>query len=298
MKTLQVTSVLAFAAQTAAHGYIYSVNADNTVYPGWDVEIDSTYTPALARIAFGGGSVNPITNTTTNDLACNINHMPAPGAIAEVRAGSNISFHWSRWLYSHKGPITAWMAPYEGSVDAIDVNKLAFFKIKEETVGADGIWANVRMMNFTNDTYTATIPADIKPGTYIIRNEIVALHFALSVPANLAGFNSVGPQFYPTCFNLRVTGSGTATPLGVNFPGAYSATDPGLKFDVYSNDTNYPSLGPAVYKSKTSVALEPKSLTVVSPTGNDAADADYYAKQVTELEGRASTSAYFDSIGG
>jgi hypothetical protein len=141
-------------------------------YPGWDPKVDPSYSPPLVRIGFAGGDTFPVTSTTSNDLACNVKQQPVPGAIAEVRAGSNVSFHWSAWLYSHKGPITAWMAPYQGKISDVDVNKLEFFKIAEETVGTDGIWANVRMMNFTNTTWTASIPADIKPGNYIIRNEV------------------------------------------------------------------------------------------------------------------------------
>ncbi len=141
-------------------------------YPGWDVYIDPYVKPPPARIAFGGGDVNPIFDLNSTDLACNVRHTPAPGAVAEVRAGSNITFHWSRWLYSHKGPITAWLAPYEGNVSDVNVNKLEFFKIAEDTVDDKGVWANVRMMDNTNDTWTATIPADIKPGTYVIRHEV------------------------------------------------------------------------------------------------------------------------------
>lgn len=106
------------------------------------------------------------------DLACNSGHNPIPGAIAEVRAGANITFHWSHWLYSHKGPITAWMAPYVGDVAQVDLNKLEFIKFAEDTMDKNGVWANVRMMNQTNGTWTATVPADIKPGNYIIRQEV------------------------------------------------------------------------------------------------------------------------------
>jgi len=140
-------------------------------YPGWDVYIDPLVTPKPARIAFGGGGVNPIFNVNGAELACNVGPTP-PGAIAEVRAGSSITFHWSRWLYSHKGPITAWLAPYEGDVAKVDVNKLEFFKITEDTVDDKGVWANVRMMDNTNGSWTATIPADIKAGTYVLRQEV------------------------------------------------------------------------------------------------------------------------------
>ena len=89
-----------------------------------------------------------------------------------MRAGSDVTFHWSHWLYSHKGPITAWMAPYEGDVADVDVNELEFVKFAEDTVDEEGVWANVRMMDEGNGTWTAKIPADIRPGNYIVRQEV------------------------------------------------------------------------------------------------------------------------------
>lgn len=140
-------------------------------YPGWDVLIDSSINPIPNRIAFGGGYVFPILDANSRDVACNRVNKPTPGDIAEVRAGSKIKFHWSQWLYTHKGPITAWMAPYEGDVANVNVNELEFFKIAEDTV-KDGVWGTVKMIDDTNNTWTATIPADIKPGNYIIRQEV------------------------------------------------------------------------------------------------------------------------------
>jgi hypothetical protein len=144
--------------------------------------VDPSYNPPLKRIGYAGGDTFPVTSTTSNDLACNVPRQPVPGDIAEVRAGSDISFHWSAWLYSHKGPITAWMAPYEGSIADVNVNKLEFFKIAEETVSEEGLWANVRIMNFTDTTWTARIPADIKPGNYIIRHEVFEFHYLYFIP--------------------------------------------------------------------------------------------------------------------
>ena len=45
-----------------------------------------------------------------------------------------------------------------------------------------------------------------------------------------------GPEFYLHCFNVEVTGSGTATPEGVTFPGAYKRGDTGLSFSPYYGD--------------------------------------------------------------
>ncbi|KAK3345981.1 glycoside hydrolase [Lasiosphaeria hispida] len=172
MRLAHIISVLALTPRALGHGYIYRVTADNTVYPGWDVAIDPLLSPPPARIAYGGGIVGPIIDINSSSMACNMGRSPAPGATAEVRAGSTVTFHWSHWLYSHKGPITAWMAPYEGDIRNIDVSELEFFKFAEDTVDEAGVWANVRMMDKTNGTWTATIPADIRPGNYIVRHEV------------------------------------------------------------------------------------------------------------------------------
>lgn len=82
------------------------------------------------------------------------------------------------------------------------------------------------------------IPSDIAPGNYLLRAEVIALHVARSLG---------GAQFYMSCFQLSVTGSGTASPAGVKLPGAYSATDPGILFDLSGSYTSYTIPGPAVY---------------------------------------------------
>ncbi|KAK5656815.1 hypothetical protein OQA88_4363 [Cercophora sp. LCS_1] len=298
MRALQVILTLVSVPQALGHGYIYRVTADNTVYPGWDLAIDPWLSPVPARIAYGGGIVGPIINISSPNMACNMGRSPPPSAIADVRAGSSISFHWSHWLQSHKGPITAWMAPYTGDIANINVNDLEFFKIAQDTVDAAGVWANVRMMA-ANSTWTATIPADIKPGKYIVRHEIAALHFSLGTSP---GFEMlpVAAQFYMTCFNVRVSGDGDAVPKGVKFPGAYRADEAGMKFDVKSGDgKTYTPLGPEVYKSSYSVGLEEKEVTIVSPTGGGPeADDAYYKAQNVFLERQGAIVSYFDSIGG
>ncbi len=148
------------------------------------------------------------------------------------------------------------MAPYEGDVAAVNVNELEFVKFAEGAADTNGVWGTVKLMDNTNSTWTATIPADIKPGKYIIRHEvgnspgllrrhglemprtepvpqIIALHFTLSTTPNVA-FTPIGPQCYITCFNFNVTGSGTATPKGAKFPGTYDMADPALNWDLNS----------------------------------------------------------------
>ncbi len=112
----------------------------------------------------------------------------------------------------------------------------------------------------------------------------------------------VGPQFYMTCFNFRVTGDGNTIPRGVTFPGAYRVDEPGMRFNVRnesSDGRSYTPLGPGLYKSRYTVDLPPKELSVVSPTGNgEEADAAYYQAQEKFLAQQGAITSYFDSIGG
>jgi cellulase len=60
-----------------------------------------------------------------------------------------------------------------------------------------------------------------------MRIELLALHSAYSAGA---------AQFYISCANIQVTGSGTSTGNKlVKFPGAYQANDPGIQLNIYSS---------------------------------------------------------------
>jgi hypothetical protein len=86
-----------------------------------------------------------------------------------------------------------------------------------------------------------TIPAATPPGDYLFRIEHIGLHSA-------SGKN--GAQFYISCAQITVTGSGSGTPGPlVAFPGAYKSTDPGLMINIYYPvPTSYAMPGPAVWK--------------------------------------------------
>src|SRR3569833_2305783 len=265
---LKAILILALARQAFGHGYVWRITADNTMsvgprdscahsnrgsttsYPGYDVYLDTEMKPAPARIAFGVESPEAVTSVASNDLACNTPHSP-PATIAQVRAGSQVTFHWSKWLYSHKGPLTAWMAPYAGDISKVNVNTLPFFKIADDTMDKNGNWGTVSMRDKTNGTYTVTIPADLAPGTYVMRQEIIGIHFAVLVPKKIQRNKKHNQEFYPHCINLNVTGTGTAKPGGVNYPGAYDARGAAFHYNNYANNTPptpIPPLGPNVYR--------------------------------------------------
>jgi cellulase len=54
-------------------------------------------------------------------------------------------------------------------------------------------------------------------------------------------------QFYASCYQVTVSGGGSASPATVKFPGAYSATDPGILVNIHQNLQSYIIPGPAVY---------------------------------------------------
>lgn len=85
-------------------------------------------------------------------------------------------------------------------------------------------------------TQTVTIPKCIADGEYLVRFEHIGLHSASS-PG--------GAQLYISCAQVKVTGgSGGASPNLMSFPGAYSATDPGLMVNIYwPIPTNYKAPG-------------------------------------------------------
>lgn len=82
------------------------------------------------------------------------------------------------------------------------------------------------------------IPKDLAPGDYLLRAEAIALHAAGS---------EGGAQFYMTCYQITVSGDGTATAETVSIPGAYKAADPGIEINIYQAMTEYVAPGPAVY---------------------------------------------------
>lgn len=115
-----------------------------------------------------------------------------------------------------------------------------WFKISEDGYDASTEKWGVDNLIATAGLQTITIPTCLEDGQYLIRTELIALHGAST--AN-------GAQFYGGCGQISVTGGTTAkTPSTVSFPGAYSATDPGILIEIYYPKlTNYTAPGPSVF---------------------------------------------------
>jgi cellulase len=83
---------------------------------------------------------------------------------------------------------------------------------------------------------------------------------------------SVANRRSSQCFNLKVTGSGTASPPGVLGTQIYKKDEPGIVFDIYKKFkalSDYPVPGPAVFDGTStggSVPAPAVSSTPVTPS--------------------------------
>ena len=133
------------------------------------------------------------------------------------------------------------------------------------------------------------IPTDIAPGDYLLRAEVLALHTA----------GSLGQaQFYTSCYQITVSGSGSATPSGVLFPGAYDAKHPGILVDIHQKMSTYVNPGPTVYAGGVSKTPGNTKCTghaaSIGPGGKPAAGVSLRTRCVRML--RLGTHADFDLL--
>lgn len=88
-------------------------------------------------------------------------------------------------------------------------------------------------------SYSATIPNCLPAGEYLLRIQQLGIHNPW--PAGI-------PQFYISCAQIKVTGSGSTSPSPtVSIPGAFKETDPGYTVNIYNNFSNYTVPGPDVF---------------------------------------------------
>jgi cellulase len=130
--------------------------------------------------------------------------------------------------------------PASGKTEDVEFFKIdeASYDPKTQTFGTDWLIKN-------NNYWTSVIPSDIKPGTYVVRHELISLHNALNDDYIK---KSSGAQHYPQCVKIKVTGDGKATPKGKKFPGTYKWDDKGILVNLYWRPNEYTAPGGPVYK--------------------------------------------------
>jgi cellulase len=228
-----ITALAALAATVTAHGSLVGVSLNGVYERGYlladyyAMQQGGSVPEHLGWYAenLDNGFVEP-SKFATSDIICHKAGSPkgSSDTMGKVAAGGTIDFHWGTWPESHVGPVITYAASYTGDVQSVKKEELKWFKI--EGAGYDnGEWAAVKMIG-QNNTWSVTVPQNLAAGKYVFRHEIIALH---------AAGQENGAQAYPQCVNIEVTGSGTEKPEGVVGTKLYTATDPGIKFDVYQS---------------------------------------------------------------
>ncbi|KAF7898742.1 hypothetical protein EAF00_005188 [Botryotinia globosa] len=244
MSFSKLTAFAGMVAAVSAHGYVSGIVAGGTYYTGWLVSY-AYQTPQPDSIGWSDTNLDlgftPPSAYATGDIICAKDGKNA-ALSAKIAAGETIDFQWTVWPDSHHGPVITYLANCKGDCATVDKTTLEFFKIDEAGLIDDttvpGTWASDKMIA-NNNTWTATIPADLAPGNYVARHEIIALHSAGS---------EGGAQNYPQCINLEVSGSGTLAPKGTLGEALYTPTDPGILVSIYSS-LAYNIPGPPMYNS-------------------------------------------------
>ncbi|KAI1303786.1 glycoside hydrolase family 61 protein [Xylaria venustula] len=201
---------------------------------------------------------NPVYDVTSQDIICQKAGRTS-SSIINVNPGDQIGAYWGHVIggaqfandpdnpiaASHKGPITAWLAKVDNAATASKTG-LKWFKIWEDTFnpstkkwGVDNMISNQGWTKFQ-------MPQCIAPGNYLLRVEILALHSART---------SMGAQFYMSCAQLKIGGSGAFSPSQtVSFPGAYQQNDPSILINIYGS-TGQPDNGGKAYNAPGNVAV-------------------------------------------
>lgn len=249
-----------FITTAATHSHIDYVLVNGVSYPGFIPQHgDSNPVDVVgwSTTATDDGFVPP-SNYTTPDIICHRNGAP-PSAHIPVSAGDRIHLQWNGWPQSHHGPVQSYLAPCDTSntnasdgCASVDKTKLKFFKMDDsapvllnESGGPPGVWATDTLIA-NNNSWLIELPTTLSNGPYVLRHEIIALHYA-----NQAN----GAQNYPQCFNLWVmddvgTSNNTAASegkeAGVLATELYHANDSGISIDIYQTLTTYVIPGPTL----------------------------------------------------
>lgn len=227
----KVAATLALAQGTFAH-YIFDkliLNGQPTAQ--WE------YVRKLADRQ----SNSPIFDVTSNDIRCMPGGLESGPTtkVAPVTAGDTVGFTVNSNM-GHPGPLTVYMSKATGDVTTYQGDG-DWFKIMD--AGVKTFASQNQQLTWITDGVTQvdfTIPTAIENGQYLLRVEHIATHEAGRVG---------GAQFYISCAQIEVTGGsgGTPSPVG-QFPGIYTATDPGIQFEpYYPFVTAYTLPGLAVY---------------------------------------------------
>ncbi|KAK3939315.1 endo-1,4-beta-glucanase [Diplogelasinospora grovesii] len=275
--------LLLFFMSVAAHSHIDYLIINGLVYGGFDPTGRTANPPSVvgwSTTVEDDGFVPP-SNYSTPDIVCHRNGSPAK-VHAPVKAGDKIHVQWNGWPESHRGPVMSYLAPCtaaDGGCASVDKTKLSWTKIDNSapallnyTGGLPGLWATNVLIG-SNNSWLVGIPEGLETGPYVLRHELLALHYAARPD---------GAQNYPQCLNLWVEGRDTGgvtsnsggsneTVLGskgIPAVGMYKANDPGVAIDIYAKTlTTYIVPGPTVVSGAQPVPMSMQVLSLPTAAG-------------------------------
>lgn len=211
-------AVLALAASATVvlgHGHIRRVLVDGQTYPGYERWATQDQSDAVTW-KFTTEDEGPVLASSINgpDIICHQGATNAAGSVP-VAAGSQLQVVRFNTIggFEHPGPEMHYLASCgDAGCASVDKNDLRFFKIYEKGLVQGGMadspqwetqkWATTEIHKNVQpegegfvDTYTVNIPADIKPGQYVLRHELMGLHKADRGEA----------EFYPQVSNYKDT---------------------------------------------------------------------------------------------
>ncbi|KAG6915484.1 hypothetical protein DXG01_011315 [Tephrocybe rancida] len=175
---MAATIFSALVASVHGHGYVQEIVVGSTKYPGYNPYVDPYLSPTpdrIVRVIPGNG---PVTDLSLIDVQCNgytdggvVGSAPA-AIYATVAAGSQLALNWTAWPDTHMGPMITYMARAPSDITSwVPGTDAVWFKVAESGL-ENGLWAATDILLKDASIYTFTIPANLKPGQYIIRHEI------------------------------------------------------------------------------------------------------------------------------
>jgi cellulase len=180
---------------------------------------------------------NPVQDVNNQGMICGQSGSKS-NTVIKVASGDRIGAYWGHVIggaqfandvdnpiaKSHKGPVMAYLAKVDNAATT-GITGLKWFKIWQDTFDTGSkVWGVDNLLKNQGWVYF-NLPTCIAPGDYLLRVEVLALHSANK--PNQA-------QFYQSCAQINVSGSGTFTPSQtVSFPGAYQQSHPGISTNIY-----------------------------------------------------------------
>ncbi|KAI1145064.1 glycosyl hydrolase family 61-domain-containing protein [Nemania diffusa] len=236
MKYLSVASAAAAISVASAHTIFVQLESGG---------VTNAVSQAIRTPSYDG----PITDVSTNDLACNGGPNPTTPSdkIIEVKAGATVNAVWRHTLTSgandvmeasHLGPTMAYLKKVGDATKDVGYGS-GWFKIQEDGY-ASGAWGTSKVIN-NGGLHAIKIPDCLADGQYLLRAEMIALHAAGS---------PMGAQLYMECAQINISGgSAKVTPATYSIPGIYKQNDPGLLINIYqmTSASTYTIPGPSLF---------------------------------------------------